>query len=157
MHISFCSFTLHCKWLPTSVFYGHSPGLINQQIIQNDQKLINHHTFICMLSPKFGYDCAINTLGPVYPGQILQVKLFPPCLGSHAIHPVVFADTHNNHLPSTACKLAHQTELLHIFTDFAATINYTIVSSNTDMCELFLTIFPLLHQLYETFYVNLLE
>ena len=99
-------------------------------------------------SSKFHYDCAIDTMGPVYPGQILQVKLFPPCLGSLAIHPVVFAETRNNHPPSTACKIAHQTELLYVFTDFAATINYTIVSNNTDMCELFLTISPLLHQLY---------
>ena len=114
------------------MFYGHRPGSINQQIIQNDQKPINLHTFICILSSKFQYDCTIDTLGPVYPGQILQVKLFPPCLGTLANSPVIFAETHNNQLPSTTCKIAHQTELLHIFTDFATTVNYTIVSNNTN-------------------------
>ena len=69
--LSFDRYTSHCKWLPTSVFYGHRPGLINQQIIKNDQKPINNHTFICILSSTFQYDCATDTLGPVYPGQIL--------------------------------------------------------------------------------------
>ena len=67
-----------------------------------------------MLSSKLRCNCAIDTLGPVYPGQIPQVKLFPTCLGTLAIYPVVFAETHNNHLPSTVCKIAHQTELLFL-------------------------------------------
>ena len=45
---------------------------------------------------------------------------------------------------------------MFIFTDFATTVNYTIVSNNTNMCELFLTISRRLHQVYEAFYVNLL-
>ena len=28
--LTFNRFNSHCKWLPTSVFSGHSPGLINQ-------------------------------------------------------------------------------------------------------------------------------
>ena len=83
--VMFDHFTSHCKWLPTSsirVFYGHNPGLINQQIIQIDDRKINYIaitcSFIC-LSSKSHYDCPIDTLGPVYPGQILQVDVFTPC------------------------------------------------------------------------------
>ena len=43
------------------------------------QKQINHRTFICTLSSQFHYDCAFDTLGPVYPGQKLQVELSTPC------------------------------------------------------------------------------
>ena len=150
--LTFDHFTSHCKWLPTSVFYGHNPGLINQQIIHTDHKRINHHKFICLLSSQLHYDCAIDTLGPVYPGQILQVELFTPCTNTS----VIFAETHNNLLPSTACKIAHQTELLNNINDYSGTFNYTIVSNSTDMCELFLTISPHLYHVYEAFYVKLL-
>ena len=80
--LDFSRFTSHCKLLNTSVFYGHNPGLINQQIIRTSYtglKQINHHTYICILSSQFHYDCGIDTLGPVYPGQKLQVELLTPC------------------------------------------------------------------------------
>ena len=145
-------FTSHCKWLPTSVFFGHNSGLINQQVIKVDYKKINHHTFIC-LNSKFHYDCSIDTLGPVYPGQTLQVELVSPCGIDTS---VIYAETHNNLLPSTACKIAHQTELLNSINNNSGIINYTIVSDSTDICELFLTISPHLYYVYEAFYVKLL-
>ena len=109
--LTFVHFTSHCKWINSSVFHGHNPGLINQKIIQldQDQEQINHHTFICPSNLQSHYDCGIDTLGYVYPGQKLRVTLFTPCSGNTS---VVFAETHNKLLPSTACKIAHQTELL---------------------------------------------
>ena len=158
MHLAKCRltfdcFTSHCKWLPTSVFHGHNPGLINQQIIQIDDRDINHHKFICQLTSTTHYDCAIDKLGPVYPGQILQIDVVTPCSENTS---VIYAETHNNLLPSTACKIAHQTELLNTITKNSGTLNFTIVSNNTDMCELFLTITPHLYHVYEAFYVRLL-
>ena len=71
---------------------------------------------------------------------------------------VIYAETHNNLLPSTACKIAHQTELLNTINNYSGILNYTIVSDNTstDTCELFLTISPHLYHVYEAFYVKLL-
>ena len=132
--VSFDCFTSHCKWLPTSVFHGQNPGLINQQIIQTDDRKINYHKFICTLNSKFNYDCAIDTLGPVYPGQLLWIDVFTPCSNTS----VIYAETHNNLLPSTACRIAHQTELLNTINNHSGILNFTIVSDNTDMCELFL-------------------
>ena len=151
--LTFDHFTSHCKWLPSSVFHGHNPGLINQQIIQIDDRNINHHNFICVLNSTTQYDCAIDTLGPVYPGQLLQIDVFTPCSENTS---VIYAETHNNLLPSTACKIAHQTELLNTINNHSGTLNFTIVSNNTDMCELFLTITPHLYHVYEAFYVRLL-
>ena len=91
----------------------------------------------------------------MYPGQKLRVTLFTPCCGNTS---VVFAETHNKLLPSTACKIAHQTELLYSINNYSRTITFTIVSNNTDMCELFLTVSPHLYYiilLYEAFYVKL--
>ena len=109
--VTFDHYTSHCKWLPTSVFHGHNPGLINQQIIQINYRKINHHNFICVLNSTTQYDCAIDTLDPVYPGQILQIDVFTPCSENTS---VIYAETHNNLLPSAACKIARQTELLII-------------------------------------------
>ena len=149
----FKRFTSHCKWLPTSVFFGQNPGLINQQIIQINHKKVHHHTLICLRKLELYYNCTTDILGPVYPGQILQVDMFAPCSEDNA---VIFAETHNTLLPTTACKIAHQTELLNIINNYSGIFNYTIVSSNTDMCELFLTVSPYLHYAYEVFYVKLL-
>ena len=151
--LTFVHFTSHCKWLPTSAFCGHNPGVINQQIIQIDKE-INNHTFVCLSNLQSHYDCGIDTLGTVYPGQKLQVTLFTPCSDSTS---VVFAETHNKLLPSTACKIAHQTELLYSINNYSTTITYTIVSNNTDVCELILTVSPHLYYVYEAFYVQLLS
>ena len=151
--VTFDRFACHCKWLHTSVFYGHNPGLINQQIIQIDDRRINHHTFICLLSSTTHYDCAIDKLGPVYPGQLLQINVFTPCSKNTS---VIYAETHNNLLPSRACKIAHQTELLNTINNRAGILNFTIVSNSTGMCELFLTITPHLYSVYEAFYVRIL-
>ena len=154
--LTFVHFASHCKWLPTSVFYGHNPGLINQQIIQMDQdhKQVNIHTFICFSNLTSNYDCSIDILGPVYPGQKLQVTLFTPCSDNTS---VVFAETHNKLLPNTACRIAHQNELLYSINNYSRMITYTIVSDNTDMCELFLTATPHLYYVYEAFYIKLLS
>ena len=150
--LTFVHYTSHCKWINTSVFYGHNPGVINQQIIEIDQdhKQINHHTFMCLSNLQSHYDCGIDSLGTVYPGQTLQVQLFTPC----SDNPVVFAETHNNLLPRTACKIVHQTEMLQSINNYSRVVIYTIVSNNTNMCELFLTVSPHLYYIYEAFYVN---
>ena len=135
--LTFVHFTSHCKWLPTSAFYSysHNPGVINQQIIQIDKEInCNNHTFVCMSNLQSHHDCGIDTLGTVYPEQKLQVTLFTPCSDSTS---VVFAETHNKLLPSTACKIAHQTELLYSINNYSRIITYTIVSNNTDVCELY--------------------
>ena len=66
--------TTHCKWIPTSAFHAQNPGVINQQIIHSDQHQLGHHTNICYCSHNVT-NCSVDVLGPVYPGQVLQVGL----------------------------------------------------------------------------------
>ena len=88
------------------------------------------------------------------PGQVLQVKLCVPCSGSNT---VLYAETHNTLLPESACKIAHQSELVNIFINHSKTVTYTIASeSEVNSCELFLTVSPFLYYIYEVFDVELL-
>ena len=143
---SLLHFTSHCQWIPSAAFCGNNPVIINRQIIQIDYKL--QHTAILLCS-----NFSINTLGPVYPGQMLQVELCMPCSDNKS---VLYAETHNTLLPQSACKIAHQTELVNFITNNSKIVSYTIVSEVNDSCELFLTVSPFLYYIYEVFDVQLL-
>ena len=152
--LHFHHFTTHCRWIPTSVFYGYNPGVINQQIIQTDQphQLINHHTIICYCSHNIT-NCSVDVLGPVYPGQVLQVEL---CASHSHRDAVLYVETHNTHLPTSACKIAQQTELIQTISTYPCTFKFTIVTENKERCKLFLTASPCLHHIFEAYYVEIL-
>ena len=152
----FNHFTTHCRWLPTSMFYGHNPGVINRQIIQTDQHQLGYHTTICYCSYNIT-NCSVDVLGPVYPGQVLQVDLCVPVRNKDA-ESILYVETHNAQLSPlySVCKVAHQTELLQIIKSYATTFKFTIVTENQEMCELFLTASPCLNLIYETFFVKIL-
>ena len=155
-YVSFCHFTTHCKWLPSATFHNHSPEDINKQIIQNDEQDCDYHRHICHCSNSNKADCNINTLGPVYPGQMLQTNLCNMCNSNNVT--ILYAEVHNVNLPSSKCKIAHQSQLINMIGNHSNTVNYTIVSSTPEInkCELFLTATPFLNKIYESFYVQLL-
>ena len=101
-------------------------------------------------------NCSINVLGKVYPGQTLQTNLCN--MYSNDDNTILYAEVHNIHLPSSTCKIAHQSQLINIIENHSNTVNYTIVSSipNTNRCRLFLTATPFLNTIYDVFYVELL-
>ena len=51
---------------------------------------------------------------------------------------IVYAETHAASLPKSACKIAHQSELINTVSNYSEMLNFTIISSNK-VCELFLT------------------
>ena len=144
--LSFYHFTSHCKWMPTSAFKGRNPSVINQQIIHANFK-ISHFTIL------YCANITRDTLGLVYPGQKLQVELCMPCSDNNSI---LYVETYNSFLPKSACKIAHQTELINVIVKNSTIINYTIVSEVNESCELFLTVSPFLYYIYEVFDVQLL-
>ena len=144
--VIFLDYTSHCKWLYSSRFYGYNSKTINQEIIQVNNKKFNQHTIICHC-----LNCSIDTLGPVYPGQSLNVELCVPCSDHIAI---LYAETHNTLLPNSVCKIAHQTELISVITNFSKKVNFTIVSEASHKCELLLTVSPYLYHVYEAFLFN---
>ena len=146
---SLYDFLTHCKWLPTAVFNGYDPGYINQHIIQIDGRQWINHKKICYCPHDGPYDCTVDLLGPVYPGQKLQVDL---CIPQGNRNYTVTVETHSITLPCSACKLAHQNEFINSVGNNSKTFNLTIVS-DYETCELFL----ISHQLFRSaFYVQLL-
>ena len=141
----------HCKWLPTAVFNGHNPGYINQQIIQGDKHQLIHHKHICYCPHDGEYNCTVDLLGPVYPGQILQVDL---CMPQADKRHHIYAGTHAINLPNSTCKLARQTEFINSIGNESKTFNFTIISEAYEACELFLTSLQFIRT---AFYVQLLQ
>ena len=140
----------HCEWLPTAIFNGYSPGYINQHIVKvNDRQWI-HHKEICHCPHDGPYDCTVDLLGPVYPGQKLQVELCMPQAKSNFNY--VYIETHSTSLPSSACRIAHQTELTSSIATYSKTLNFTIISAGKS-CELFLIV---QNYIRSVFYVQLL-
>ena len=132
-----CDLMTHCQWLPTAVFNGtNNPEYINQQIVQVDGHPLVHHKRICYCPHDGDYNCTIDLVGPVYPGQVLQVEL---CMPQANTSYIITVETHAITLPSSACKLANQDEFINSIGNNSKTFNFTIISEVHNICELFLT------------------
>ena len=129
-------FLTHCKWLPTAAFNGHNPGHINQQIIQVDGHQWIHHKELCYCPYDGDYNCTVDLLGPVYPGQKLQVDL---CIPQADKKYIVFTETHAFTLPNSTCQLADQTEFINSIGNESKTYKFTFNSVAYKVCELFIT------------------
>ena len=145
-------FTPHCKWMPTAAFSGYNPKVIYQQIIKtNSPKFIYE---ICHCTHNGSNNCSIDTLGPVYPGQMLQVELCTPFNNKPS---TLYAEVNSIHLPTSACKVAPQTEIIYTISKYSKNFTFIIVSEATDVCELFLIAASSDTQtIAEAFYVQLL-
>ena len=148
----FYYFTPHCKWIPTATFHNYNPWFIYQQVIKIHDQSITFHK-ICHCSPNGTKNCNIDTLGPVYPGQILQVELCIPCYDKPSI---LYAEVNNVQVPRSACKVASQTEKINTISNYSRQVTFTIVSEATYTCELFLTASSHSHSINEVFYIQLL-
>ena len=133
---SFNDFLTHCKWLPTALFNGYNPEYINQQIIKVDGHRWAHYKDICYCPHDEDYNCTLDLLGPVYPGQVFKIDL---CIPQAVRSQVICVNTaHSSHLPNSACKIAHYTELINTIGNYSQTYNFTIISEAYKACELFL-------------------
>ena len=144
-------FLTHCKWLPKALFNGYDSGYINQHIIQVDGHQWIHHKQICYCPHDGPYDCTVDLLGPVYPGQRLQVELCMPQAEADEDY-FLRVETHSASLPTSACKIAHQTEFINSIRNYSETFNFTVISES-ESCELFLSVQPFVRS---AFYVQLL-
>ena len=153
--VPFSHFMYHCKWMSTSAFYGYKHELVNPVVIHSEtsRQEFDKHTTICSCPRQLEINCTTDVLGAVYPGQTLQIDFCIPCSDGGA---TLYIETHNTLLPSSACKIAHQSELVIFLDSSSKSVSLTIVSEALKTCELFLTVSPYLHQVYETFYVELL-
>ena len=153
-----CSFLYYhlnpnCEWLPNAVFQHYDSEIINHQIIQIDQQRLNYHR-ICLCYDNESYNCSTNIIGPIYPGQVLQIGLCTPCDDNIFS---LYVETHDTFQTNFSCKINNQAEMLNTISNHVNLINYTIGSEAHKMCKLFLTMY--FHKqlyAYEVFFVKLL-
>ena len=146
-------FNPNCQFLPTAAFQSYNSETVNHQIIQIDDQQLNYH-MICLCYGNGTYDCSRNVLGPVYPGQVLQLGLCTPCSDKTFI---LYTETYDSLQINTSCRINNPTEILNTISNYSKLINYTIVSEAPYTCKLLLTISPYQQQYaYEVFRVKLL-
>ena len=93
------------------------------------------HIKVCLCLQDNKYDCSLDVLGPVYPGQVLRTRMSLPGTKEMSL---VYVETYAQSLPKTACKVAHQTDMT-LLNEICKVVNFTIVSNTSIKCELFLT------------------
>ena len=146
-------FNPNCQFLPNAAFQSYNSETVNHQIIQIDDQQLNYH-MICLCYENGTYDCSRNVLGPVYPGQVLQLSLCTPCSDETFI---LYTETYDSLQINTSCRINNPAEILNTINNYSKLINYTIVSEAPYTCKLFLTISPYQQQYaYEAFRVKLL-
>ena len=149
--------TSHCKWIPGAAFQNTKPLVVNKNIVHYNGALypLGTHSTICYCPPSSHYNCSVDQLGPVYPGENLTVDLCLPYNDEEI--GVMYAETYNNNLPKSACKLRDYDSMKHVFkgkqSKFA---HFAIATEQPTVCELFLTAQPNLYINYDVFYVHLL-
>ena len=159
--------TSHCRWLPSAVFKAYHPGPVNKQIIKQyyfEWSPIPSVTKtyppkpICYCYKNGTVNCSVDVLGPIYPGQQLNIYLCDP-FDRFGGSEILFVEMHSKLLPESACKVAHHHELIQTINKLnqPPTVNFTIVSEVDDECELFLTAEPYLYKIYSGFYVKLMR
>ena len=141
----------HCGWLHNALFKEYDPGYVNQKIVQIDGHHWIQYKQICYCPHDGNYDCTVDLLGPVYPGQKLQIELCFPQAESNDSY-ILHTKTHDASLPNSACKVARQAEFINSIKYYSETFNFTIISES-ELCELFLTIQPFVQTV---FFVQLL-
>ena len=160
-HNTIHQLTTHCKWAPGAVFQNIPPKILNNKIITfeypNDlfQYQLGEHTTVCYCPSSSQYNCSVDQLGPVYPGENLTVDLCLPYNNEET--GVMYTETYNNNLPKPSCKIYEYNSMRHILhKNHNNVVNFPIASEQARVCELFLTAQPNLFTSYDVFYVHLL-
>ena len=127
----------HCEWLENSVFLTFNPQIINQQYIKYTNNsfalLSTRQNHICICLDDHKYNCTIDELMPVYPGQKYSIKLVIKNVKS----PTAMI-TFDQSL-FTSCKGQSDWIEKQIFEGKCTAIDFTFLFKNRVSCELYLT------------------
>ena len=163
----------HCRWIPGSAFNSTKPIDINSRLINSDFPL-EYDKLICYCHDDTTVDCSrsTDTLTAIFPGQTISLSLrlhyqYRPTLSDNPVHPVDLDYLHNpiitveindNVLPSTACKMAGVSELVHqIYYSSCTNISFTIVHNGLrylQWCEIFINILTI-YQI-DAYYIDMI-
>ena len=134
----------HCSWLMGSAFNVTIPGDVNQRFITFvDRTFAAKEKNLCYCSENGSIDCYKDQLGPIYPGETLNIMLAYPYSSYKIVELIV--DVHDAKLPSTACKISSLQETKQIVTQTCTIVKFTIlqVNSHYQWCELIFKIYDI--------------
>ena len=134
---------INCKMLSGSLFYDYDPLIVYQQFI-NFQTVSGQQSFfdtglLCYCSTTGLQKCDINTLGPIFPGQMLIISLRINVRAEGTFNNVsISLQMYDNTFQLSHCKvpLSNENNLQWIGKN-CATFRYTVLSHNEEQCKLF--------------------
>ena len=150
--------TSNCLWLKNSLFISIIPPEVNNHYIQfinnsGTYKLsqIMEQSSLCVCTDESHYDCHINDLGYLYPGQTLTVSLYHNISGTvNAV--AVKSDIIQQNLPS--CTVLDINENLQYINKKCTMLHYTIGFPTDTWCELLLRIASDTDEYLNVFYIK---
>ena len=146
----------HCKWINETSFQNADNLAVYNRIITHDKVKLGIHTTVCYCHKISHYNCSVSKLGPIYPGQTLTVNFCLPY--NYENNGLLYAETYNDNLPVSACKIIDQDNLKYTFTsNHTRSVDFTIMSNSPTKCKLFLTAQPDLYTSYDVFNIQLLS
>ena len=144
----------HCYWMPGSRLNNTFPPDVNKKHVQlNDSNRIVQENWnkksLCVCHHK-KQDCHKDELGPLYPGQTLNV---PFSFALFTLNIEVIAETDTNQTYFTPC-IVKPKENVQLIGTGCTKMNYTIAFPTNSWCELFLKIPQKSGIEYNVFYIR---
>ena len=132
----------NCRWLATSLFNRIIPLEVNNRYIKiinnsgtyNMSQIIEQRS-LCVCTDKLHYDCHINDLGYLYPGQTINISLHHLKIGRAK---AIAVKTDVNPGYATSCIVLDVSENLQSINKQCTKVHYTIGFPTDNWCELFL-------------------
>ena len=152
--------TANCHWILESSYQNMLPQEVNNYYIKYlnntgtcDIPEVIEQSSLCMCSDGLHYDCHINDLGYLYPGQTLTISLH------HLHHSInagysVAVNTDITQEYVTLCTVLDISEHKQIIDNNCTKLHYTIGFPTENWCELFLKIFPDSNDDLNMFYIR---
>ena len=149
----------HCLWQEKSLFNNSNiiPLEINNRYIQfinnsGAYKLsqVIKQSSLCVCTDELHYDCHVNDLGYLYPGQTLTVSLYYINNSTNVI--TVKTDINQQHV--TPCIVLDVNENFQLIDKHCTKLHYTIGFPTDNWCELFLKIAPDSDDYLDIFYIR---
>ena len=126
----------HCVWLPGSAFNATCPSDVNHRMITLiNESFVTVNKSLCYCYNQEQIDCQVDELGPIYPGQTLNIMLAYP--NAYRLTPL-FVDVYDIEMPPTACKVSFLQDANQIVGQTCTQLNFTIIQINDyyKWCEL---------------------
>ena len=134
----------HCIWLPGSAFNTTLPVDVNRHIITFvNESFIDVNKSLCYCSDKDQIDCLVDELGPIYPGQTLNIMLAYPN-GYDDQLTALFVDVYDSVMLATACKVSSLQDANQYVGQTCTQLDFTIMQINDyyKWCELSFKLLP---------------